>query len=320
MTRTGAVLKLDQPTERTADPAAGASRARPSRPAAQAVVGLTFEGANPDPAVAGQGLLEGVSNYLLGDDPDGWLTGVPNYSRVAYRDLYDGVSLEYYANRGGELEFDLTLAPGADPHQIRISYTGADSLRVDESGALVLRAGGGELRQAPSVVYQQVDGARRQVHGRYLLHGAGQVGFALAGYDAKLPLVIDPVISYSTLPWRDRMPQPLSARPWLAHIPQPLPDLSSYHDSGQYTSLTSRPPACSSSQILRAPQSRSWCADLAATRPVRSALTSGWRAGRRAVAPAARAWRLPRGDLAAGVPPAPPRRRTGSPRSAPGAR
>jgi hypothetical protein len=100
MTRTGAVLKLDQPTERTADPAPGASHAKPSRPAAQAVVGLTFEGANPDPAVAGQGLLEGVSNYLLGDDPDEWLTGVHNYSRVAYRDLYDGVSLEYYANRG----------------------------------------------------------------------------------------------------------------------------------------------------------------------------------------------------------------------------
>jgi Beta-propeller repeat len=198
MTRTGAVLKLDQPTERTADPAPGAFHARPSRPATQAVVGLTFEGANPDPAVAGQGLLEGVSNYLLGDDPDGWLTGVPNYSSVAYRDLYDGVSLEYYANRGGELEFDLTLAPGADPDQIRMSYTGADSLRVDESGALVLRAGGGELRQAPPVVYQQVDGARRQVRGRYLLHGAGQVGFALAGYDTTLPLVIDPVISYST--------------------------------------------------------------------------------------------------------------------------
>ena len=198
MTRTGAVLKLEQPTERTADPAPGASHAKPSRPAEQAVVGLTFEGANPDPAVAGQGRLEGVSNYLLGADPDGWLTDVPNYSRVEYRDLYDGVSLEYYANRGGELEFDLTLAPGADPDQIRLSYTGTDSLGVDGTGALVLRAGGGELRQAPPVVYQQVDGARHAVRGRYVLHGAGQVGFALAGYDTTLPLVIDPVITYST--------------------------------------------------------------------------------------------------------------------------
>jgi hypothetical protein len=42
-----------------------------SRPAAtpSAVVGLTFEGANPDPVVAGNGRLPGVSNYLLGSDP-----------------------------------------------------------------------------------------------------------------------------------------------------------------------------------------------------------------------------------------------------------
>jgi hypothetical protein len=106
------------------------------------VIGLTFEGANPDPLVDGRGRLGSVSNYLLGSDPDRWFTGVPNYARVLYRDLYDGVSLEYYANRGGELEFDLTLAPGVVPDRIRLSYSGVDELRIDPSGALVLRAGG----------------------------------------------------------------------------------------------------------------------------------------------------------------------------------
>ena len=65
-----------------------------SKPAEQAVIGLTFDGANPDALVAGRGRLDSVSNYLLGSDPDRWFTGVPNYSRVFYRDLYDGVSLE----------------------------------------------------------------------------------------------------------------------------------------------------------------------------------------------------------------------------------
>jgi hypothetical protein len=180
MTGTGAVLKLRRP----ADQAAGSPARRPARPATDAVVGLTFEGANPDPVVTGQGRLAGVSNYLRGDDPGGWLTGVPSYSRVSYRDLYDGVSLEYYANRGGELEFDLTLAPGADPDQIRLRYTGAGRLTVDASGALVLDAGGHRLRQAPPVVYQRVDGVKREVQGRYLLHGDHRVGFAVAGYDA----------------------------------------------------------------------------------------------------------------------------------------
>jgi hypothetical protein len=68
------------------------------------VIGLTFEGANPDPVVTGDGRLAGVSNYLRGSDPNGWLTGVPSYSRVTYRELSDGVDLDWYANRAGELD------------------------------------------------------------------------------------------------------------------------------------------------------------------------------------------------------------------------
>jgi hypothetical protein len=194
MTGTGAVLKLRRP----ADPAKGTPTPQPSRPATDAVVGLTFEGANPDPVAAGNGRLPGISNYLLGSDPGGWITGVPNYSRVSYRGLYQGVGLDWYANRAGELEFDLTLAPGVDPAGIWLRYTGAGRLAVDPSGALVLQAGGQRLRQAPPVVYQQVDGVKREVRGRHVLHGDHQVGFALAGYDTTLPLVIDPVITYST--------------------------------------------------------------------------------------------------------------------------
>jgi hypothetical protein len=123
---------------------------------------------------------------------------VPNYSRVTYRELYDGVELDWYANRAGELEFDLTLAPGVDPAGIHLSYAGAERLVVDGSGALVVHAGGSQLRQPPPVVYQQVDGVKREVRGRYLLHGDHRVGFALADYDTTLPLVIDPVITSST--------------------------------------------------------------------------------------------------------------------------
>jgi hypothetical protein len=193
MTGTGAVLKLGVPPKRTQGPAA-----KLSRPTEQAVIGLTFEGANPDPVVTGNGRLAGVSNYLRGDDPEGWVTGVPNYSRVSYRGLYEGVDLDWYANRAGELEFDLTLAPGVDPTGIRLRYRGAGRLAVDDSGALVLHAGGRRLRQAPPVVYQEVDGARSELRGRYVLHGEDRVGFAVAGYDATVPLVIDPVITYST--------------------------------------------------------------------------------------------------------------------------
>jgi hypothetical protein len=159
---------------------------------------MSFIGANRAPEVAGRGRLPSVSNYLRGRDPSGWVTGVPNFSQVVYSGLYDGVDLTFHASRAGELEFDYSLAPGVNPDGIRLGYSGAGAVRVDSAGSLVLRAGGGEFRQAPPVVFQTVAGIRRQVPASYVLHGSDKVGFALEGYDRSAPLLIDPVISYST--------------------------------------------------------------------------------------------------------------------------
>ena len=179
MTRRGAVLKLRGPGR-------------------EDVVRMSFVGASHDPRVAGRGRLEAVSNYLRGSDPSRWITGVPSFSHVVYSGLYDGVDLTFHASSTGELEFDYTLAPGVSPAGIRLAYAGVDSLRVDASGALVLRAGGGEIRQPAPAVYQMRDGVRRQVPAAYVLHDGNQVGFALKGYDAGAGLLIDPVLTYST--------------------------------------------------------------------------------------------------------------------------
>ncbi len=53
------------------------------------------------------------------------------------------------------------------------------------------------VEHAP-VVYQDGVGGRQAVPGRYELEGNSQVGFAVRAYDPTRPLVIDPVLSYST--------------------------------------------------------------------------------------------------------------------------
>ena len=47
------------------------------------------------------------------------------------------------------------------------------------------------------MVYQESDGARHTIVGRYLLEGS-QVRFEIGSYDHGVPLVIDPIVSYST--------------------------------------------------------------------------------------------------------------------------
>ena len=63
--------------------------------------------------------LPGRSNYFMGHDPARWRTGVPNFAGLRYRGVYPGVDLLFHGARAG-LEYDFTLAPGADPRAGRL--------------------------------------------------------------------------------------------------------------------------------------------------------------------------------------------------------
>jgi len=144
----------------------------------------------------GESRLPGVVNYLKGDDRARWITGVPTYGRVKYRAVYPGVDLVYYGN-AGKLEYDFVVSPGADPRAIRVRYDGAESLQVDGAGDLIVKTSGGDLRQHRPLVYQDVDGVRHEIAGNYRVQGK-TVTFAVAAYDRRRELVIDPVLTWST--------------------------------------------------------------------------------------------------------------------------
>ncbi|MBI2829078.1 MAG: SBBP repeat-containing protein, partial [Acidobacteria bacterium] len=120
-----------------------------------------------------------------------------SYARVRYESVYPGVDLVYYGNQR-QLEYDFVVAPGADPGAIKLAFEGARSIERDASGNLILRTAGGDLRMHKPVVYQEVGGVKRLIPGRYVVASKQQVGFHVAAYDRSKPLVIDPVLVYST--------------------------------------------------------------------------------------------------------------------------
>ena len=201
LTSAEAVLALrkpvasNRPRRGNASPRNAEAEQAPAAP--PAVLRMKLVGANPSPRVTGLEALPGKSNYFLGNDPDKWRTNMPHYAKVQYKDVYPGVDLVYYGNQR-QLEYDLVVAPGADPGGIALSFEGVEKLRIDAQGDLLLDTPGGEVRQHKPLVYQEVDGVRREIAGAYVLKGKQQVGFELAAYDASQPLIIDPVLSYST--------------------------------------------------------------------------------------------------------------------------
>ena len=153
--------------------------------------------ANTQAKAEALGQLPGTTNYFVGNDSAQWRTGVPNYSRVKFTDVWPEIDLVYYGNQQ-TLEYDLVLRSGADPRRIRMKFDGADEVRVDSSGDLVLTAAGHEIRQQRPVVYQTIEGRRREVAGNYVLRGKDEVAFEVSNYDARNTLVIDPTLIYST--------------------------------------------------------------------------------------------------------------------------
>ncbi len=163
-----------------------------------AVLRMQLEGADPQARVTGLDELSGKSNYFVGNDPNKWRTDISNYGKVKYENAYPGIDVIYYGNQS-QLEYDLIVAPGADPDSIKLNFTGARQINLNRRGDLVLRVGQEEVRQHKPKVYQEIDGSRREVAGRYALRSENEIGFEIAAYDHSKPLVIDPVIGgYST--------------------------------------------------------------------------------------------------------------------------
>ena len=157
----------------------------------------SFVGANPDALIKGIHAMEYKCNYFIGNDPNEWHTDVPNYQAIVYEDIHNGIDLKYYGN-GKQMEYDFIVSPGADPAQIAIQYEGAESISINDNGQLVVTTKWGEVVERQPVIYQIDNGSRTAIAGEYRLKGDNSFGFELSGYDPDLPLIIDPVLVFST--------------------------------------------------------------------------------------------------------------------------
>lgn len=156
---------------------------------------LKFPGASGPVRTEGLGVQRGGYNYFLGNDPARWASNAHAFSAVVQHDLYPGIDLRL--RRGGEvLKYDIVVAPGADPRQVRLTYEGATELRL-RNGQLLVGTRFGHLVDEVPLAYQIRNGRQERVECRYALKG-GTASFVLGSYDPALELVIDPTLAFSS--------------------------------------------------------------------------------------------------------------------------
>lgn len=205
LTSTEAVMALENPAahrtgkenrearSRTDEGESGERGARPPR----SIVRMKLEGANPAPRIEGLEQLTATSNYFAGSDPAKWRTSIPSYARVRYEQVYPGIDMVYYGDQR-QLEYDFVVAPGADPSLIQMAFKGIAGYEITYDGDLILRTAQGDIRQSKPVAYQETDGFKKEIFVNYVPNGTDRVGFQLGDYDPVRPLIIDPVLIYSS--------------------------------------------------------------------------------------------------------------------------
>lgn len=161
---------------------------------------VDFVGASSGAAPVGQRRQAAYHNYFLGNDPARWASHVALFEEVRYAGLYPGTDLRVYSTEAGSFKYDFEVKPGGRPGAIALRYRGADGLRLQPDGTLLVRTSVTDVVEQRPYAYQLLGGRRRTVPCRYRLSGS-IVGYEFPqGYDATQPLIIDPVVkacSYS---------------------------------------------------------------------------------------------------------------------------
>ena len=152
---------------------------------------LRFQGADQGAKIEPIQKLSSTTGLFFGNDPSGWRPEISNYGRLQVSNLYRGIDLVYYGNEG-ELEYDLTVKPGADARNIRLRLDGSRA-HVDRDGNLIA----GLIQKRPIAYQVSANGSKIPVESRYRKNADGSYGFVLGEYDRERELVIDPVLTFS---------------------------------------------------------------------------------------------------------------------------
>lgn len=163
----------------------------------QADISITFVDPTEQIRLSGVNQLGGTTNYFIGNDPKEWHRNIPSYAEVKYSSVFPDIDLFFHGNQR-QLEYDFVVEVGGDPARISFDVQGVKRIAVGENGDLILKTSVGEVRWCKPTAYQMTrNQSKRHIEGRYVVK-QNRVGFVTGKYDHRLPLVIDPVLRYST--------------------------------------------------------------------------------------------------------------------------
>lgn len=158
-------------------------------------VDMKFEGANSDLRIRSLDKREDYSNFFLGHLPEG-RSCVPHYNQLVSFDVWDNVDVVFGNSMTG-LKYYFICKPlggGSSASQIDLKFEGADSVKINGSGQLVIYTKLGTIIQEKAAAWQLDANGDYSALGwqpSYTILGTNEVGFTSFGsYNNAYPIVI----------------------------------------------------------------------------------------------------------------------------------
>ena len=158
---------------------------------------ISFLNSNTDATNVSSQPLKHYYNFFRGNDNTRWKSFVKPYSEVSLQKIYNGIDVKFYTEtKTNSLEYDFILQPNANADDIKMKYDGAETIKI-KSGALYVKTGVFRYLELKPFAYQIINDAQKKVDCKFVLQDA-VVSFQLGEYDHSVPLIIDPVVVFST--------------------------------------------------------------------------------------------------------------------------
>lgn len=157
---------------------------------------LNFDNANVvEPR--GEDQQKAIISYFKGSK-DKWETGISTFGKLVYEDLWPGIDL-VYSGTSHKLKYEFIVKPGADPSQIKMTYSGVSNLQISDNSTLLVETPFGVMEDEKPYAYQRIEENNKEVQMDYMVHDySGEDGFSFSftvgSYDRSFPLILDPAM------------------------------------------------------------------------------------------------------------------------------
>lgn len=158
---------------------------------------MHFLNANDNPSISDKNSFNSYTNYYYGKNPTNWKSNVKSYQQIHYNNIYNNIDIALYSSNSN-LKYDVIVNPGGKVKDVQFLYEGTDQLSIDSKGNLHVKTSVSEIIEQKPYAYQEINGKKIEVPCQFILK-KNTISFKLLkSYNKKYPLIIDPVLIFSS--------------------------------------------------------------------------------------------------------------------------